>query len=139
VPAGVVGLLTGKASDITPTLMASPVVRKISLTGSTSVGKQMVKAAADTLKRVTMELGGHAPVIVFDDADAAAVDGTKTASAGRHAAATYVVQEGDSLASIADSLGLDGGWRALYAENKGLIGADPSDIVPGQTLDTGVE
>jgi len=73
VPAGVVGLLTGKAADITPTLMASPVVRKISLTGSTAVGKQMVKAAADTLKRVTMELGGHAPVIVFDDADAAAV------------------------------------------------------------------
>src|SRR5260221_8191999 len=73
VPAGVVGLLTGKASDITPTLMASPVVRKISLTGSAAVGKQMVKAAADTLKRVTMELGGHAPVIVFDDADIAAV------------------------------------------------------------------
>ena len=59
------------------------------------------------------------------------------ASAGRHAAATYVVQEGDSLVSIADSLGLDGGWRALYAENKDLIGADPSDIAPGQTLDTG--
>ncbi|MCQ9134039.1 transglycosylase family protein [Streptomyces hilarionis] len=61
------------------------------------------------------------------------------ASAGRHAAATYVVQEGDSLASIADSLGLDGGWRALYAENKDLIGADPSDIAAGQTLDTGVQ
>ncbi|MEH0470764.1 transglycosylase family protein [Streptomyces sp. B21-097] len=61
------------------------------------------------------------------------------ASAGRHAAATYVVQEGDSLASIADSLGLDGGWRALYAENKALIGADPSDIAPGQTLHTGAQ
>ncbi|MER6787121.1 transglycosylase family protein [Streptomyces sp. NPDC000658] len=61
------------------------------------------------------------------------------ASAGRHAAATYVVQEGDSLVSIADSLGLDGGWRALYAENKELIGGDPSDIAPGQTLDTGVQ
>ncbi|MET8166100.1 transglycosylase family protein [Streptomyces sp. NPDC005329] len=69
----------------------------------------------------------------------AGVDGTTTASAGRHAAATYVVQEGDSLASIADSLGLDGGWRALYAENRDLIGADPSDIAAGQTLDTGVE
>ena len=60
-------------------------------------------------------------------------------SAGRHAAAAYVVQEGDSLASIADSLGLHGGWRALYAENRDLIGADPSDIAPGQTLDTGVQ
>ncbi|MEH0544807.1 transglycosylase family protein [Streptomyces sp. B21-105] len=65
--------------------------------------------------------------------------GTSTASAGRHAAATYVVQEGDSLASIADSLGLHGGWRALYAENKDVIGADPSDILPGQTLDTGAQ
>ncbi|QUC62471.1 LysM peptidoglycan-binding domain-containing protein [Streptomyces sp. A2-16] len=58
---------------------------------------------------------------------------------GRHAARTYTVQEGDSLVSIADSLGLDGGWRALYAENKDRIGADPSNIVAGQTLDTGAE
>ncbi|AYC40698.1 transglycosylase family protein [Streptomyces griseorubiginosus] len=66
---------------------------------------------------------------------------TKSAgtSSGRHAARTYTVKEGDSLASIADSLGLDGGWRALYAENKDRIGADPSDISAGQTLDTGVE
>ncbi|MET7655220.1 transglycosylase family protein [Streptomyces sp. NPDC005486] len=68
-----------------------------------------------------------------------AVDGATAASAGRHAAATYLVQEGDSLESIADSLGLDGGWRALYAENRDLIGVDPSNISPGQTLDTGVE
>jgi resuscitation-promoting factor RpfA len=65
--------------------------------------------------------------------------GASAASTGRHAAAGYVVQEGDSLASIADSLGLHGGWRALYAENKDVIGADPSDIIPGQTLDTGVQ
>jgi hypothetical protein len=67
---------------------------------------------------------------------------TKSAAsspAGRHAARTYTVQEGDSLVSIADSLGLDGGWRALYAENKDRIGADPSNIVAGQTLDTGAE
>lgn len=62
-----------------------------------------------------------------------------TAAGGRHAAPTYTVQEGDSLASIADSLGLDGGWRALYAENKDRIGSDPSNIVAGQTLDTGAE
>jgi succinate-semialdehyde dehydrogenase/glutarate-semialdehyde dehydrogenase len=50
--------------------MASPVVRKVTLTGSVGVGKKVLKAAADTMKRVSMELGGHAPVIVFDDVDA---------------------------------------------------------------------
>jgi succinate-semialdehyde dehydrogenase/glutarate-semialdehyde dehydrogenase len=49
--------------------MASPVVRKVTLTGSVPVGKRVLKAAAATMKRVTMELGGHAPFIVFDDAD----------------------------------------------------------------------
>ncbi|WP_327315572.1 LysM peptidoglycan-binding domain-containing protein [Streptomyces sp. NBC_01235] len=83
--------------------------------------------------------GATADEVTAGSATDATVDGAKAASAGRHAAATYVVQEGDSLASIADSLGLDGGWRALYAENRDLIGADPSDIVAGQTLDTGVE
>ncbi|WP_328748018.1 LysM peptidoglycan-binding domain-containing protein [Streptomyces sp. NBC_00285] len=73
--------------------------------------------------------------------DSAGEVATKSAPAvaGRHAAQTYTVQEGDSLASIADSLGLDGGWRALYAENKDRIGSDPSDIAAGQTLDTGAE
>ncbi|CAM5452591.1 LysM peptidoglycan-binding domain-containing protein [Streptomyces aurantiogriseus] len=79
-------------------------------------------------------------------ADESATEGAPAASSGRHAASTlggtagtYTVQAGDSLASIADSLDLDGGWRALYAENKDLIGADPSNISPGQTLATGVE
>ncbi|MEU1514392.1 transglycosylase family protein [Streptomyces sp. NPDC005811] len=72
-------------------------------------------------------------------ADEAATEGTSTATAGRHAADTYTVREGDTLASIADSLEIDGGWRALYAENKDRIGADPSDIMPGQTLDTAVQ
>ncbi|MDR6974937.1 LysM repeat protein [Streptomyces sp. 3330] len=82
--------------------------------------------------------GATADEVATKSATDAGVDGTTTASAGRHAAATYVVQEGDSLASIADSLGLDGGWRALYAENRDLIGVDPSNIAAGQTLDTGV-
>ena len=73
VPAGAVNLLTGRASVIGPVLMASPAVRKISLTGSTDVGKRLLREAADTVKRVSMELGGHAPVIVFEDADAEAI------------------------------------------------------------------
>ncbi|WP_327403491.1 LysM peptidoglycan-binding domain-containing protein [Streptomyces sp. NBC_01288] len=69
-------------------------------------------------------------------------------SAGKHRGAsaeesvspqTYTVRAGDSLASIADSLGYDGGWRALYAENKKVIGADPTQIAAGQTLDVGTE
>jgi len=72
-PAGVVNLLTGDINVISPRIMASPVVRKVTLTGSVPVGKRVLKAAADTVKRVTMELGGHAPVIVFDDVDVDAV------------------------------------------------------------------
>ncbi|MET8080233.1 transglycosylase family protein [Streptomyces sp. NPDC005303] len=71
-------------------------------------------------------------------AEEVATKSTASAPAGRHAAATYVVREGDSLVSIADSLGLDGGWRALYAENKDRIGADPSNIVAGQTPTQGL-
>ena len=69
-PPGTVNLLTGKASAITPGLMAEPDVRKISLTGSTAVGKRLIREGAETLKRFSMELGGHAPVIVWDDVDA---------------------------------------------------------------------
>jgi hypothetical protein len=72
-------------------------------------------------------------------AEESATKSTASSATGRHAAGTYTVQEGDSLVSIADSLGLDGGWRALYAENKDRIGVDPSSIVAGQTLDTGAE
>jgi LysM repeat protein len=78
-----------------------------------------------------------------DNADENALaDAADTAtSSGRHAARgdSYTVRSGDTLQSIADSLGLDGGWRALYAENKQAIGADPSRIVPGQTLGLGAE
>jgi hypothetical protein len=83
--------------------------------------------------------GGSADGDAAGDGDGDSDSDGDAASSGRHAAATYVVQDGDSLASIADSLDLDGGWRALYAENRGLIGADPSNIVAGQTLDTGVQ
>lgn len=68
-PAGVVNLVTGDSSAISEYLVASPTVAKISLTGSTAVGRRLLKLAADGIKRVTMELGGHAPVLVFEDAD----------------------------------------------------------------------
>lgn len=68
VPAGVVNLVVGPTSTTYDVLMKSPIVRKVSLTGSSSVGQQMLRDAAQTFKRATMELGGNAPVIVFDDA-----------------------------------------------------------------------
>ncbi|MFG2959579.1 transglycosylase family protein [Streptomyces sp. NPDC048291] len=75
-------------------------------------------------------------------ADESVTNGQGSASNGRHASrdsGTYTVRDGDTLASIADSLDLDGGWRALYDANKADIGTDPNAIAPGQTLKLGSE
>jgi succinate-semialdehyde dehydrogenase/glutarate-semialdehyde dehydrogenase len=69
VPDGVVQLLLGRAEDISPAIMAADEVRKISLTGSTRVGQMLMAEAAKTMKRCSMELGGHSPVVVCADAD----------------------------------------------------------------------
>lgn len=69
VPAGVVNYVLGPAAEISDEFMAHPAVRKVSFTGSTEVGKLLMKAAADQVKRLSLELGGHAPFIVFPDAD----------------------------------------------------------------------
>ena len=68
-PSGVAQLVHGVPDTVSRHLLASPVIRKVSFTGSVPVGKHLMKLAADGLKRVTMELGGHAPVLVFDDCD----------------------------------------------------------------------
>ncbi len=87
IPNGVVNLVVGPTSTTYETLMASPVVRKVSLTGSTQVGQQMVRDSAATMKRVSMELGGNAPLIAFADVDVDAVLDlavpTKFANAGQ--------------------------------------------------------
>ncbi len=69
VPAGVIGLVYGSPAEVSAYLIPHPVIRKISFTGSTVVGKQLAALAGQHMKRVTMELGGHAPVIVAEDAD----------------------------------------------------------------------
>ncbi|CAD7039769.1 NAD-dependent succinate-semialdehyde dehydrogenase [Pseudorhizobium endolithicum] len=69
VPAGVVNLVYGIPSEISEYLIPHPVIRKISFTGSTPVGKHLAALAGKHMKRATMELGGHAPAIIFDDAD----------------------------------------------------------------------
>jgi succinate-semialdehyde dehydrogenase / glutarate-semialdehyde dehydrogenase len=70
-PAGVLGLVYGNPAEISSYLIPHPVIRKITFTGSTPVGKQLAALAGQHMKRVTMELGGHAPVIVCEDADIA--------------------------------------------------------------------
>ncbi|NMG74189.1 NAD-dependent succinate-semialdehyde dehydrogenase [Aromatoleum diolicum] len=69
VPAGVVGLVYGNPAEISGYLIPHPIIRKVTFTGSTMVGKQLAALAGQHMKRVTMELGGHAPVIICDDAD----------------------------------------------------------------------
>ena len=69
VPPGVVNLLSGDPAGISEELIKSDIVKKISITGSTRVGKLILKQAADKVQRVTMELSGHSPFIVFDDVD----------------------------------------------------------------------
>ena len=69
VPDGVVGIVFGVPSQVSEYLIASPTIKKVSLTGSVPVGKRIAELAARGLKRVTLELGGHSPVIVFEDAD----------------------------------------------------------------------
>ena len=68
-PAGVAQLVHGVPDAVSRHLLASPVIRKVSFTGSVPVGRHLMRLAADGLKRVTMELGGHAPVLVFADCD----------------------------------------------------------------------
>jgi succinate-semialdehyde dehydrogenase/glutarate-semialdehyde dehydrogenase len=76
IPAGVFNVITGSARAIGAELTSNPTVRKITFTGSTEIGKQLIAEAAATVKKVSMELGGNAPFIVFDDADLdAAVEG----------------------------------------------------------------
>jgi hypothetical protein len=98
--------------------------------------------------------GRHRGASADESADGdSRTESSSSSSSGRHASrggeaaretvdavhASYTVREGDNLTSIADSLALQGGWRELYAENEGTVGADPDLILPGQTLEVGVE
>src|SRR6185312_202595 len=69
IPKGVVNIITGSAGEIGDEICANPIVKKITFTGSTEVGKMLIEKSASTVKKVSMELGGNAPFLVFDDAD----------------------------------------------------------------------
>ena len=120
-PDGVLNMVFGVPSDVSTHLLASPIVKKLSFTGSVPVGKHLQKLAADNLIRCTMELGGHSPVIVFDDADVDAaikVIGTnKFRNAGQVCISPtrYYVQENvyskfvDGFAEIANTMKVGNG------------------------------
>jgi len=120
-PKGVLNVVFGIPSEVSTYLLASPVIRKLSFTGSTIVGKQLAKLAADGLKRTTMELGGHAPVIICNDIDVDKVVPLAIASKFRNAGQVCIsptrfhVQEGvferfvSTFASASKSLNVTGG------------------------------
>ncbi|MBW6521114.1 MAG: NAD-dependent succinate-semialdehyde dehydrogenase [Desulfoarculaceae bacterium] len=99
-PPGVFNVITGPAAEIGKELTRNPLVRKLSFTGSTAVGKMLMAACADTVKKISLELGGHAPFIVFDDADLDQAVAGAVASKYRNSGQTcvcanrFLVQEG---------------------------------------------
>ncbi len=108
IPAGVVNIITG-GNDAGQALVEHPDVRMVSLTGSTATGKKIMKTAADTLKRVHLELGGKAPILVFDDADpelvAAKASLAATMNTGQDCtAATRLYVAKDKLAPVTDAV-----------------------------------
>lgn len=145
VPAGVVNLVYGDPAHISTYLIAHPAIRKISFTGSTPVGKQLAAMAGQHMKRMTMELGGHAPVIVFNDADIALAAKTMAASKFRNAGQVcvsptrFLVQEGafnefvEQFVTHAEKLKVGNGMDA--GVNMGPL-ANPRRITAMQNLVT---
>jgi len=100
IPKGVFNVITGPAKEIGAEFTSSSIVRKLSFTGSTPVGKMLMAACSETVKKISLELGGHAPFIVFDDADIDAAVTDAVASKYRNAGQTcvcanrFIVQSG---------------------------------------------
>ncbi|TGQ31024.1 NAD-dependent succinate-semialdehyde dehydrogenase [Mesorhizobium sp. M00.F.Ca.ET.216.01.1.1] len=127
IPAGVINILTGMPRDIGTELMVNETVRKISFTGSTRVGALLMRGAADSIKRLSLELGGNAPFIVFDDADLdLAVDGA-IASKFRNGGQTCV---------CSNRILVQAGVYDAFAEK---LSARVSAMTVGRGTDPGVE
>jgi succinate-semialdehyde dehydrogenase/glutarate-semialdehyde dehydrogenase len=146
IPAGVVNIVTGMPQAIGATLTASPVVRKLSFTGSTRIGSLLMRDCAETVKRLSLELGGNAPFIVFDDADLDAAVAGAMASKFRNAGQTCVcanrilVQAGIHdrfVAALGDAVrGLKvGDGRAAGVTMGPLIGAAAAEKVASHLAD----
>lgn len=90
IPKGVINVVTGSAKAIGGELTANPIVRKLSFTGSTEIGQELMAQSSETVKKISLELGGNAPFIVFDDADLDAAVAGAIASKYRNAGQTCV-------------------------------------------------
>ncbi len=127
IPAGVVNLVSGRTSDIGAELTSNPIVRKLTFTGSTPVGKKLVADCAETMKRTSMELGGNAPFIVFDDADIDAAVAGAIASKFRNAGQTCV---------CANRILVQDG---IYDEFAKRMGEAASKLKVGDGMEEGIE
>ena len=126
IPAGVLSVVTGSASEIGNELTGNPIVRKLSFTGSTEIGRQLMAQCAPDIKKLSLELGGNAPFIVFDDADLdKAVDGAM-ASKYRNAGQTCVCANRIYVQ--------DGVYDAFVAKLKAAV----STLKVGNGLEAGV-
>ncbi len=126
-PAGAMSIITGASGAIGGEMTSNPIVRKLTFTGSTEIGKQLMKECAGTVKKVSMELGGHAPFIVFDDAEIDAVIEGAIASKYRNMGQTcvcanrFLVQDG------------------IYDEFAEKFAAAASNLKVGNGADDGVQ
>ena len=127
IPAGVFNVVTGDAVAIGGEMTANPLVRKVTFTGSTKTGKLLIKQCADTVKNVSMELGGNAPFIVFDDADLDAAVAGALASKYRASGQTCV---------CANRILVQDGVYDAFAS---ALAARVAALVVGDGLDAGVE
>jgi succinate-semialdehyde dehydrogenase/glutarate-semialdehyde dehydrogenase len=126
-PRGVVNVVTGPPEPIGAELTASPAVRKLSFTGSTEIGKLLMRQCAETVKKISLELGGNAPFIVFEDADLDAAVAGAVASKFRNSGQTCV---------CANRLLVQ---RPVYAEFVGRLAQAVSALKVGPGLEPGVD
>jgi succinate-semialdehyde dehydrogenase/glutarate-semialdehyde dehydrogenase len=137
-PRGVVNIVTGSAAEIGDEICANPLVRKLTFTGSTEVGKELMEKCAATVKKVSMELGGNAPFLVFDDADIdRAIEGAMVAkyrNSGQTCVCTnrFFVQDGvydafvEKLAAASNRLKVGNGLEA---------GTQQGPLIDGKAVD----
>jgi succinate-semialdehyde dehydrogenase/glutarate-semialdehyde dehydrogenase len=127
IPRGVLSVVTGSASAIGGEMTGNPLVRKLSFTGSTEIGKLLMRQSADTIKKLSLELGGNAPFIVFDDADIDAAVAGAMASKYRNSGQTCV---------CTNRLYVQAGVYDLFV---GKLARAAGALKVGNGLDTGTE